>query len=73
MAALLSLEGPYGPTKEVKDEDLTQEVPKSRREYDEDKKEQKSVVLKVSQNDSSDDEEEMTYLTTSFQILVKIM
>ena len=51
----------------MKDGDLTQEVPNSRREYDEDQNKENSVVLKVSQNNSSEDEEKMTYLTKTFQ------
>ncbi|KAH0717219.1 hypothetical protein KY285_013250 [Solanum tuberosum] len=60
----LVLNGPYIPTKNVKEIDLTQEVPKCRREYDEiDRKKKKSVALKVSHNDASEDKEEIIYLT----------
>jgi len=66
------LDGRYIPTKNVKERDLTQEVPKCRREYDETyRKKEKSVALKVSQNDASEDEEEMSYFTKRFQKIVK--
>ena len=37
------------------------EVLKSRRQYDDDRNKEKSLVIKVSQNDSSEDEEKMPY------------
>ena len=68
----LVLDGTHIPTRNMKKRWLTQEVRKCRREYDEiDRKKEKSVELKVSQNDTSEDKKDMSYLTKRFQRIVK--